>query len=215
VSETVHKSYTFYEELVNSISHGIGLLLSVAGLTLMILLAGDNNSGSQLASAIIFGSSLILMYLASTLYHAIVDIKAKSLLKLLDHCAIYVLIAGTYTPFLLLSLEGLLAYSMLISIWCLAVFGIIFKILYRHKHPKLSLATYLAMGWLVVVITPSMLDTVPQEGLVLLAAGGLAYTVGAIFYALKNLPHSHGIWHTFVLAGSICHFLSIYLYVMN
>lgn len=207
-------SYSFGEELLNSVSHGLGLLLSVAGLTLMVVTANNSNNSNEMASAIVFGSSLIMLYLSSTLYHAVVSVKVKNYLKLLDHCAIYVLIAGTYTPFLLLSLADDWGYPMFAIVWTLAFLGVSFKLLFRHKYPKLSLATYLVMGWLIILLLPSMLENVATNGMWLLAAGGLSYSIGAIFYAFKRIPYNHAIWHLFVLGGSICHFLSVYLYVM-
>ncbi len=203
--------YSFLEECINSISHGIATLLSVAALTMMIMIAQD---GYQLASAIIYGTSMILLFLASTLYHSFTQAKAKSVFKLIDHCAIYLLIAGTYTPFMLISLNGALGFIILSIVWLLAVVGIYFKIVYKQRFPKVSLVTYLAMGWLIVFAAPQMLAKVSIGGLVLLAAGGAAYTLGAVFYAIKKIPLNHAIWHVFVLAGSVCHFLSIYIYVM-
>jgi hemolysin III len=212
IKQKIAPDYSLVEELLNSITHGLGALLSVAGLTLMILAAND---GFELASAIIYGLSMITLFSASTLYHSVTNPSAKKVLKLLDHCAIYLLIAGTYTPFMLISLKGAWGYSILSVVWTLAVFGIYFKLMYKQRFPKLSLITYLAMGWLIVIAMPEMIEKVASGGIILLAAGGAAYSLGAVFYAIKKIPYNHAIWHVFVLAGSICHFLAIYLYVME
>ena len=212
-TETVQQcEYSFAEELVNAITHGIGAMLSVAALTLMIVVASD---AIALTSAIVYGTSMILLFLASTLYHAISHTPTKQVMKLLDHCAIYLLIAGTYTPFMLISLQGAWGYTLLSIVWSLAVAGIAFKIVLKHRFEKLSLVTYLGMGWLVVVAMPQMLANVALGGLILIASGGVAYTLGAVFYAIKKIPFNHAIWHLFVLIGSICHFLAIYLYVIK
>ncbi|TKB47407.1 PAQR family membrane homeostasis protein TrhA [Thalassotalea mangrovi] len=212
LQENLRHGYSLIEELVNSITHGIGALLSVAALTLMIMVA---TNATQLTSAIIYGSSMIALFLASTLYHSITHQSTKSVLKLVDHCAIYLLIAGTYTPFMLISLEGAWGYAILSVVWTLAIAGILFKVAFRQRFPKLSLATYLLMGWLVVIAMPQMIANVATGGLILLASGGAAYTLGAVFYAFKKIPFNHAIWHVFVLAGSCCHFLAVYLYLMG
>lgn len=204
--------YSFAEELVNAITHGIGAMLSVAALTLMVVVA---NNGLALTSAIVYGSSMILLFLASTLYHAITHTPTKQVMKMLDHCAIYLLIAGTYTPFMLISLQGAWGYTLLSVVWSLAAVGICFKVVFKQRFEKLSLMTYLGMGWLVVVAMPEMISNVAFGGLVLIASGGVAYTLGAVFYAIKKIPFNHAIWHLFVLAGSVCHFLAVYLYVIK
>ena len=204
-------AYSPIEESINAITHLIGALLGVAALVLMIQIASD---AFALTSAIVYGSSMIALFLASTLYHSIGGSKLKPILKQFDHCAIYLLIAGTYTPFMLISLKGAWGYSILSVVWALAIFGIFFKLKFKQRFPKISLATYLLMGWLIIIAMPEMLDKVPAGGITLLASGGLAYSVGAIFYAIKKIPYNHAIWHVFVLAGGICHFLAIYIYVM-
>ncbi|WP_371378143.1 PAQR family membrane homeostasis protein TrhA [Thalassotalea aquiviva] len=206
------QSYSLLEEIINSISHAIGALLSVAALTLMIVVAQD---AFELTSAIVYGTSLVVLFLASTLYHSFTHAPLKKVFKLLDHCAIYLLIAGTYTPFMLISLKGAWGYSILSVVWTLAILGIYFKLVYKQRFPKISLLTYLAMGWMVVIAFPQMIANVATGGLILLASGGAAYSLGAVFYAIKKIPFNHAIWHVFVLAGSICHFLAIYLYVME
>jgi hemolysin III len=214
MNEPTHAHYPLAEELANSISHGLGAALSVAALTLMVVVSATAGDGWKLASAIVYGSTLVLLFLASTLYHAIVNRRAKQVLRIIDHCAIYLLIAGTYTPFLLINLRGAWGWTLFAVIWSLALFGIFFKAFYRHRFPRLSLLTYIMMGWLIIVAISEMIAKVPSGALWLLLAGGLTYTVGAIFYSWERIPFNHAIWHLFVLGGSTCHFLAVYLYVM-
>lgn len=218
MSQSVSKSqaytYSLAEELANSISHGVGAALSVAGLTLMLVVSVAAGDGWKLTSAIVYGASLVFLFSASTLYHSVVHTKAKGVLRVIDHCAIYCLIAGTYTPFMLISLRGVWGWTLFIIIWSLALFGVCFKLFFRHRFPKLSLITYILMGWLVVVAMSEMLVKVPASALWLLLAGGLVYTLGALFYLWDDIPFNHAIWHLFVLGGSLCHFLAIYIYVM-
>lgn len=205
-------SYHSGEEIANSITHGVGALLSVAGLMLMLAATGDD--ATRIVSSIVYGSSLILLFLLSTLYHSFRHHSVKAVFRMLDHSAIYLLIAGTYTPFLLISLKGAWGYSLMAVIWGLALFGVVFKVCYRERFPRVSLITYLLMGWLVVIAGAQMIASVPVGGLVLLAVGGLTYTAGVIFYVWDRMPYNHAIWHLFVLAGSICHFFAIYGYVI-
>ncbi|UTA47212.1 hemolysin III family protein [Simiduia sp. 21SJ11W-1] len=209
-----HTAYSLAEELANSISHGVGAALSVVALTLMVVVSAASGDGWKLASAIVYGSTLILLFLASTLYHAIANARAKHVFRLLDHCAIYLLIAGTYTPFLLINLRGAWGWTLFAVIWSLALFGIFFKVYFQHKYPKLSLFTYIMMGWLIIVAISEMLAKVPSGAMWLLLAGGLVYTVGAVFYSWDRIPYNHAIWHLFVLGGSTCHFLAVYIYVI-
>ena len=206
--------YSVGEEIANALTHGIGALLGVAALTLMIVMSVKYSDTARVISSLIYGSSLILLYLASTLYHSIQSPRAKRIFQLLDHCAIYILIAGTYTPFMLISLKGTWGYSLLIAIWSLAIFGIVFKIIFHDRYAKVSLFTYLAMGWLCILVGGEMLSKIPTGGLLFLLAGGLAYTFGTIFFVLDRIPFNHAIWHLFVLAGSVCHFFAIYQYVL-
>ncbi|AFU99106.1 PAQR family membrane homeostasis protein TrhA [Simiduia agarivorans] len=208
------KAYSLAEEIANSVSHGIGAALSVAALTLMVVVSVASGDGWKLTSALVYGISLVFLFLASTLYHAIVHDKVKGVLRLIDHCAIYLLIAGTYTPFLLINLRGAWGWTLFAVIWSLALFGIFFKLFFKHRFPKLSLFTYILMGWLVIVALSEMLAKVPSGAMWLLLAGGLVYTLGAVFYKWEKLPFNHAIWHLFVLGGSTCHFLAVYLYVM-
>ena len=206
--------YTIGEEIANSVTHGIGAVLSIAALVLMVLIALKQHNTLTMTSAIVYGASLVLLYLASTLYHALPGDKIKTILQVVDHCSIYLLIAGTYTPFLLISLNGPWGYTLLAVIWALALVGIAFRIIFGEKYPKFALFTYIGMGWLIVVAASEMLANVPPGGLALLALGGLIYTGGAVFYALEHIPYNHAIWHVFVLAASVMHFLAVYIYVM-
>jgi hemolysin III len=206
------KAYSKAEEIANSTSHGVGVALGIAGLVLMLIVS--QGEGVKIASSIVYGLSIILLFLASTLYHSVTKESHRKLMKTFDHCAIYLLIAGTYTPFMLISLGDNGGWMYFTIIWSIAVAGVLFKIFLGHKYPKASLISYLAMGWFVVVMGESMMANVSTDGLVLLLAGGLCYTVGAIFYAWKKLAFNHAIWHGFVLGGAVCHFLSIYWYVL-
>lgn len=206
--------YSRAEELANSLSHGLGAILSIVALTLMVVMSVALDDGWRLASSIVFGTSLIVLFLASTLYHSVPGDKAKVVLRLVDHCAIYLLIAGTYTPFLLINLRGAWGWSMFAVIWSLALFGVFFKLFFRHRFPRISLFTYILMGWLVVVAMFEMIAKVPTGGLWLLLSGGLVYTAGVFFYKCDKIPFNHAIWHLFVLGGSTCHFFAVYLYVM-
>lgn len=211
-AETVIPSnYSKSEEWLNSVSHGFGFVLSVVGL---ILLTSRAAGALNQVAVIVYGCTLMLMFFASTVYHSVNHHSYKHLLKLLDHSAIYLLIAGTYTPFLLVSLDGWLSWSMTIVIWSVAVMGVFFKIFVRHRFPKLSLFTYLAMGWFAVLLIYPLYQAVPKAGMWLLFTGGLCFSVGVLFYMAKTRPYTHAIWHLFVLSGCICHFFSIYLFVI-
>ncbi|TCV91708.1 PAQR family membrane homeostasis protein TrhA [Biostraticola tofi] len=207
-------SYTLAEEIANSISHGIGVVLGIIGLVLMLDQAGETGASiTAITSYSLYGGSIILLYLASTLYHAIGHPPAKRWLKKLDHCAIYLLIAGTYTPFLLVGLNSPLAKGLMWVIWGMALLGVVFKLLFSHRFKVLSLITYVGMGWLSLVVIYQLALRLPAGGIALLAAGGIIYTLGVVFYVCERIPYNHAIWHGFVLGGSLCHFLSIYLYV--
>ncbi|AEX53352.1 PAQR family membrane homeostasis protein TrhA [Rahnella aquatilis] len=208
------QGYPWAEEIANSLSHGVGLIFGIVGLVLLLVQAiGDNASAMAITSYSLYGGSMILLYLASTLYHAIPHQKAKYWLKKLDHCAIYLLIAGTYTPFLLVGLNSPLAKGLMAVIWGLALFGVIFKLAFAHRFEVLSLVTYLTMGWLSLIVIYQLATKLSPGGVILLALGGLIYTLGVIFYASKRYRFGHAIWHGFVLGGSACHFLAIYFYV--
>lgn len=204
-------SYSQNEEKLNVISHAFGLLLSC--LALFLLLKNSHGELNRIVSFSIFATSGILLFLASTLYHSSTNKRAKKLFKLLDHCAIYLLIAGTYTPLFAITLAGPLGYTLLAFIWLFALFGIIFKIKFGNKYKKTSLATYLGMGFISLGILGELYEKLPEQAIVLLALGGLIYSLGVFFYVKKMVPYTHAIWHLFVLGGVTCHFLMIYWYV--
>jgi len=206
--------YSAKEEFANTLTHALGMVLSIIGLVLLLLKSTENNADPlTITSMSIYGSSMIVLFLASTLYHAIPYKRAKRALKTFDHCAIYLLIAGSYTPFLLVSLRTPLAIGLMVVIWSIALFGIIMKLAFVYRFKKLSLVTYLTMGWLSLIVIYQLAMNLSVEGLTLLAAGGVIYSLGVIFYVAKRIPYNHAIWHGFVLAGCACHFFAIYLYV--
>ena len=195
------------EELANAITGGIGLLFSVSGAVLLVTQAISHGTVWHIVSCSVYAGTLILLHLASTMYHSSHSPKAKSILQVLDHAAIFLLIAGTYTPFTLVNLRGPWGWSLFGVIWGLALFGIAFQSTLLHRWPAVAVGLYVAMGWAVVVAVKPLLATVAPGGLVLLLVGGLAYTLGVGFYAWRRLPYHHAIWHLFVLAGSLAHLL--------
>jgi hemolysin III len=197
------------EEIANSITHGIGLLLGMTGFVVLLVFAILRGSAIHIVACSIYGATLMCLYAASTLYHAVVSPGLKRALKIFDHSAIYLLIAGTYTPFLLLYLRGAWGWSLFGVVWGLAFAGILFKFWFVDHFEFLSTAVYVAMGWLVVIAAKPVLAHVPTPSLLWLLAGGLFYTSGVLFYAWKRLPYSHVVWHVFVLAGSTCHYVAI------
>jgi hemolysin III len=201
------------EEIANSLTHGLGALLSLTGLIVLLTLAVLYGNALHILSATVFGGSLVFLYTASTLYHGIRVPRIKELFRLLDHVGIYLLIAGSYTPFTLLTLRGGLGWTLFATVWAMALAGIAYKIFSRRKYPWFSTVYYLLMGWLAVFFLKPIAASLPSEGLMMLIAGGLSYTAGVIFYAWKRLPFNHAIWHLFVLAGSALHFMTVALYV--
>ncbi len=197
------------EELANSLTHGVGLALSVAGFIALVVLAAMRGSAWRIVSCAVYGSTLIFLYTASTLYHGIRSRRLKRVLKICDHSAIYLLIAGTYTPFLLVNLRGSWGWSLFAVIWGLAMAGILLKVWFVEHFSVFSTVVYLLMGWLALLAIKPMLLRVPLSGLLWLLAGGVLYTVGLVFYAWKRVPYNHAIWHGFVLAGSTCHYVAV------
>jgi hemolysin III len=197
------------EEVANTITHGIGLLLSIVGFVVLLVLAALRGTAWHIVACSIYGATLICLYTASTLYHAVISPRVKRALRIFDHSAIYLLIAGTYTPFLPVSLRGPWGWSLFGFIWGLALAGVLFKFWFVERFMILSTAVYIAMGWLVVIAAKPVITHVPFTALIWLLAGGLAYTGGVIFFAAKRIPCSHAIWHLFVLAGSICHYFAV------
>jgi hemolysin III len=202
------------EEIANSITHGLGLIASIAALPILLLRARSSNDPSAVTGAAIFGVTLILLYAASTVYHALPLSKGKRFFRVLDHSAIYLLIAGTYTPFALGPLRGPWGWTLLAIIWTLALIGIGSKVVVRFRRSHPSTWLYLLMGWLIVVAIKPLVENIPRAGLFWLAAGGLAYTGGVAFYAMKRVRYSHMIWHLFVATGSVCHFIAVLGYAI-
>lgn len=201
-------------ELINSLTHGLGLVLSLSAIPLLIVLAATRGSAWHIVGVSVYGATLIALYAASTIYHACRSDKARRIFRVLDHSSIYLLIAGTYTPFALVNLRGPWGWTLLGLVWGIAVFGITWKLVATARFPGVSIASYLLMGWLVLVAIKPLLASVQFGGIVWLLAGGLAYSLGTIFLGWKKLPYHHAVWHLAVIAGSICHYLAIAKYVL-
>lgn len=209
-----HKQFDQREELANALTHGLGLLASaVAGATL-VTLAATAGDAWRLVSAAVYSIALLLLYAASTAYHAAHQGATKAVLEICDHCAIYLLIAGTYTPFTLIALRGPWGWSLLAVIWALALAGIGFKVAFIGRFNLLSTLIYIAMGWLVVIAAVPMVQALPLAAVIWLVAGGVLYTAGTYFYQRRRFPFSHAVWHLFVIAGSVCHFLAVSTQIM-
>jgi hemolysin III len=207
-------TYTPGEERANVITHGLGLALSVVGLAVLVTLAGRRGDAWRVTATAIFGATLVLLYMSSTLYHSFRNEGTKRLLRKFDHAAIFLLIAGTYTPFLLVNLRGAWGWSLFGVIWALAAAGVALKFWFTGRFRVGSTLLYIGIGWLVMVALRPMQSTVPPAALWLLVAGGLSYTLGTVFYLWKRLPYHHAIWHLFVLGGSVCHFCSVFTAVI-
>lgn len=205
--------YTIGEDIANSVTHGLGALLSLVGMALLLYRGVVNGTAVHTVSFAIYGACLFLLHLSSTLYHAIRAPRARRVFWVFDHCSIYLLIAGTYTPFLLLTLRGVWGITLMIIIWTLAIGGIVMKSIFIGRFRVLSLALYIAMGWMIVLAGQQLWQKAPHEALYTLVGGGLFYTLGTIFYGWKKLPYNHAIWHLFVLGGSISHYFAILLYL--
>lgn len=210
---SVAATYSPREELANVVTHGIGLVLSIAGLALMVTYAGLRGDAWTVTSTAIFGATLVLLYTTSTLYHSARDEQRKVLLRKFDHAAIFLLIAGSYTPFLLVSLRGPWGWSLFGVVWGLAVVGVALKFWFTGRFRVLSTLIYIGMGWLVMAAFRPLMAALPSGGLWLLLVGGLCYTGGAAFYLWKSLPFHHAVWHLWVLAGSACHWAAVFFYV--
>lgn len=206
--------YSRSEEIVTSVTHGIGVILSIAGLAVLTAFATLLGNVWHIVSVSIYGATQILLYTTSTLYHSIPIPRAKQILRRLDHTAIFLLIAGTYTPFALVNLRGSLGWLLLVIVWSLAIIGIAFQGFLLRQKSILNALIYLAMGWVVVIEGKSLLNSVPLGGMLLLLGGSLAYSGGTIFYVWKRLPYNHAIWHLFVLLGSAFHYFAVLFYVI-
>lgn len=201
--------YSLKEEIVNSITHGVGALLSVAGLIVLLAMAITYGDVWRVVSLSIYGTSLLILYLASTLYHMIQHRRAKRVLRVFDHAAIYLLIAGTYTPFLLVVLNGVLGWVLFGIIWGLAVLGVVYKVFFLDRHVVAETVGYLLMGWLCVVALPDLVPLLSTRALWGLILGGIVYSLGVVFYARPQVAYSHGVWHLFVLGGSALHYFAV------
>lgn len=205
-----YRQLTNREEVVNSITHGIGALLSIVALIALVILADKNGDIWHTVSYSIYGVTLILLYLSSTLYHSFSKPRIKNLFARLDHVSIFMLIAGTYTPILLINIRGPWGWTLFGIIWGIALVGAVIRSIYVHRFRKLMVAVYLLMGWMFVLAGKQIYLNMPSQSILFLVLGGIAYSVGVVFYMWRKLPYSHGIWHLFVLAGSVLHFFAIY-----
>jgi hemolysin III len=204
-----YRALTLGEEIFNSITHGIGALLSLAGLVILTVFAVKKGDAWHVVSFTIFGTSMFLLYLSSTLYHSVTQAKIKNLFARFDHAAIFLLIAGTYTPYVLTTIRGPLGWTLFGIIWALAITGIVIRSIYLTRFRKLMMWFYVAMGWMFLIAVVPMVKNLPATSLTFLFIGAGCYSLGVIFYAWRNLKYGHGIWHLFVLAGTISHFFSI------
>ncbi|MGO1232372.1 MAG: PAQR family membrane homeostasis protein TrhA [Marinobacter sp.] len=210
-SDSIHHRI---EEWINSATHGIGALLSIIGTVVLIVGASQLDDAWKVVSFSIFGTSLILLYLASALYHGARHPQFKTIFKTLDHCAIFLLIAGTYTPFLLVNMRGATGWTMFAVIWSLAISGVVLKVIFKHRFELVRVGIYLAMGWLITFASSDLAASLSTTALYLTIAGGIVYTVGVIFFLADRIPYMHAIWHLFVIGGSACHFSAIYFGVL-
>ena len=205
------KRYTLGEEIFNSVTHGAGGLLSIAGTVVLIVFCAIYADAWSVVSACIYGASLIILYTMSTLYHAITHERAKRFFRVMDHNTIFFLIAGTYTPFTLVTLRGALGWTLFGIVWGAAIIGIVLNSIDLERFRKPSVVCYIAMGWVIVIAVKPMLDVLPKSSLVLLLVGGILYTAGIVFYAAKKLRYFHSIWHIFVVGGSVLHYFSVFI----
>ena len=204
---------TPFEEKLNAFTHGIGALFGIAALVLLIVFDANKTNWS-LFSVIVYGISIIILFTASTLYHSVTSEQKKHYFRIVDHISIYFLIAGTYTPVLLISLEQSLGWTLFWVVWGIAAFGVVLKLFFTGKFETFSTLLYLVMGWLIVFDFSNLSEIIGSEGILLLFAGGLFYTVGIVFYAIQKIPFNHVIWHVFVLAGAVCHFFMVFFHVI-
>jgi hemolysin III len=206
--------YSKFEENMNVVSHAIGLFLSIVAFVLLLQRALEYGGGLLIASFSVYGLSLILLYSASTFYHHAKDMTKRAKLQVFDHTSIYVLIAGTYTPFMLIALNNTFGWILFSIIWTFALVGVILKLFFTGRFDLVLTIMYIVMGWIIVIAIKPLLQSVALEGVILLFAGGISYTLGAVIYRLKKIPLNHAIFHICVLIGSLCHFISVYFYVV-
>lgn len=204
------EDYTVGEEIAHGVTHGIGAALAIAGLTLLVVIAVFQGEVRHVVSFSIYGATLVLLYLASTLYHSLQFRSLRHTLKIIDHAGIYLLIAGTYTPFMILGVGTPAGYAVLTAVWSIAIIGIVYKIFFINKFQLASTLSYLVMGWLSIFVWNQLVAQVPTQGIGLLVAGGILYSVGVIFFIWERMPYNHVVWHLFVLGGSFCHFFAMF-----
>jgi len=207
--ESRERSQSLGEEIANSVSHGVGLLAAIAAAPVLVLSAVRQGGAARIAGASVFAAAMVLLYLTSTIYHALPRNRAKRVFRVLDHAAIFLMIAGTYTPFTLGVLHGTWGWTLFGLAWGLALAGVVLTVAGGVRYPKLTTGLYLAMGWLILIAVKPLWLRMPSEGLFWLFAGGIAYTVGVVFYAAKRVRYSHFVWHLFVIAGTACHFITV------
>jgi len=212
--ENSFNRYSLGEEIANSITHGIGILLAIAALCILTVFASRYGNAWHVVSVSVYGATLIMLYTASTLYHSIQNQRLKGFFQNLDHAAIYLLIAGTYTPFTLVSLRGPWGWGLFGVTWGLAVLGIVLQFVPVGQRKSISMMLYIGMGWAIIAATKPLIRSVEAGGILFLVLGGLAYTIGILFYVWKKQNYSHAVWHLFVLAGSVLHFFAVLLYVV-
>lgn len=214
MTSSILPKYTKNEEIMNAVTHGIGAGLSIAGLVILVVFASMHGDVWKIVGSAIYGASMIVLYTASTLYHSFSKTKAASKLNMFDHISIYYLIAGSYTPFMLVNLRGGWGWSIFGVVWACAIAGTVLKIIYGNKLRKVSTIIYLAMGWIIIIAIYPFVKNVETGGIILVVLGGLSYTIGVIFYKWKSLPFNHAIWHLFVLAGTVLQFFAVLFYVV-
>ena len=215
ITQDITKRYTLGEEIFNSVSHGAGSMLAIAGTAVLIVVAAIYSNAWGVVSSAIYGASMIILYTMSTLYHAITNKKAKTFFRIMDHNTIFFLIAGTYTPYTLVPLRGPLGWTLFGIIWGAAIIGIVFNSISLEKAKKMSLVCYVAMGWAIIFAIKPMIASVPRISLVFLLVGGVFYTAGVAFYAIKKIKYFHSVWHLFTLGGTVFHFFSVLFVMIN
>ena len=209
------KYYSPFEERINIYSHALGILLSIIGLIMLVMRASDQEGLLPVLSSVVFGLSMILLYSASTIYHSSREPELRNRLRVVDHTSIYLLIAGTYTPFALITLHGNTGWIIFGTAWGIASIGIVLKLFFTGRFNILSTVMYVVMGWIILFAAKPLIQNLPTEGLMWLLAGGVSYTLGAVIYSIKKIKYNHAIFHLFVLMGSFCHFISVYFYVLR
>ena len=207
--------FTKKEEILHAVTHGVGALLSIAALVLLIVFASLNGNALMIVSAAVFGSTMLIMYLASTIVHSLPVGRWKDIFLIIDHTSIYLFIAGTYTPFVLLQLDEKIGWTLFVIVWTCALAGCILKLFFVQQFVILSTLCYILMGWMIVIVWGPLTASLHSNGVLLLIIGGIFYTVGSLFYVWKRIPYHHVIWHLFVLAGSVFHFFAVFLYVIQ